>query len=356
MKAQRLVARWTIVALLLALVNGCAGQPQQAAATPVVQEQTLNRAVESLAQQIVSGLPQDKTTLVAVLDFNDLANNVSAFGRLIGEELVTKLVQTRRVNVVERSQLDKAVNELKFSLSEIVDPAHAKQLGRQVGADAVVTGTVTDLGTTVKINARLIEVEKGDILAAAGAEVAKDGVVARLMSQILTGPTKGQIEPPKVVEEVSASPPVSKPTLAQAALKIEAYDFLFLLQECKKSGPQITCSLLITNLIKDRELQVHATGGCVPGASRLFDSTGNVYVASRATLGNNDGTCWGAELSMVSKIPTRATLLFEGTEGAMNGITVLEVVFGHGHKDPFWGTALNKKAGAVQFRNVPLSQ
>jgi len=89
-------------------------------------ERTLNRGIEMLAQQLASSLPQEKMLLVAVLDFNDLAGNVSAFGRLVNEELVTKLFQTRRLRVVERGLLDKAISELKLTLSGLVDPNRSR--------------------------------------------------------------------------------------------------------------------------------------------------------------------------------------------------------------------------------------
>jgi len=76
----------------------------------------------------------------------------------------------------------------KFNKMVDVTPNQAKQLGKQVGADAIVTGTVTDLGSIVKINARMIEVEKEDVLAVAGAEVSKDRVIAELLKQLLSGP------------------------------------------------------------------------------------------------------------------------------------------------------------------------
>ena len=111
--------------LTLAALSGCAGVEQVSA--PQRQGQSLDQGLEALSHQLISSLPEDRKLLVAVLDFNDLAGCVSAFGRLVGEELVTKLFQTQRLRVVERSQLEKALNELMFNLSGVVDPTEAKQ-------------------------------------------------------------------------------------------------------------------------------------------------------------------------------------------------------------------------------------
>lgn len=244
---------------LTACLAGCAGptsavaQKVDPAPPPVVAqmapEKTLDRALDSLAQQIAASLPADKKPLTAVLDFNDLAGNVSAFGRLVSEELVTKLFQTKRVRVVERGLLEKALNELKFNLSEVVDPTRAKQLGKQVGADAIVIGTITDMGSTVKINARLIEVERGDVLAAAGVEATKDGVVGRLMSQILTSPGKGPATSPPAAKTAEASPAPSPPAPMKDLPKFENQGIRVTVRSLKKDGNVLRVELVYRSLL-----------------------------------------------------------------------------------------------------------
>jgi len=214
-----------------------------------------------------------------------------------------------------------------------------RERGKQVGADAIVSGTITVFGSSVKINARLIEVEKGDVLAAAGAEVTKNDVVVKLMNQILTVPTGEKKEPAKVEE--SPSPPVGKLTSAQGTMKVQVKNFEFALQECKKAGTQVTCSLLVTNLVDDRDLSLdaHPYSG---GITRLFDTNGNVFNASSARLGKQEGV--QPSLRLILKIPTRAAVSFEKVASDTNGIALLDV-----------GFVANGGARA-QFRDVPLSQ
>lgn len=185
---KRNIVAFTIFWIIASFLAACAAPPQAAPPpTPVSNsdEQILAKGIETLAKQIVASIPSDKKPLIAVLDFGDLEGKVSAFGRLVGEELITKLFSTRKVRVVERRFLEKAVAEIKFGLSGMVDEDTAKNIGRQVGADVIITGTITDLKTSIKINARMIAVETGDILAAAGVEVIQDKRIADLMNQIL---------------------------------------------------------------------------------------------------------------------------------------------------------------------------
>lgn len=197
-----------VMTLIMACgVTSCATAPPSSP-SPLMAQATrgedLDKGIEILAQQLITTLPPDKKPLLAVLDFSLLDGTVSAFGRLVGEDLVTKLFLTRKVRVVERSLLEKAVAELKLNLSGLVDPDRAKRLGKQVGADVIVTGTITDLKTTVKINARMIEVETGDILAAAGVEVFQDQRIMGLMAQIIGHPTR-------LSEEKETAIPSSEP-------------------------------------------------------------------------------------------------------------------------------------------------
>lgn len=62
-----------------------------------------------------------------------------------------------------------------------MDPSSAKKLGRLLGVDAIVSGSISDLGKALKINARLISTETGEIFAVASSEVVKDEAVTKLM-------------------------------------------------------------------------------------------------------------------------------------------------------------------------------
>jgi TolB-like protein len=150
------------------------------------QENSLDQGLNEVAKQVTESIPVGKTTTIAVMDFNDLSGNVTMLGRFVSEELITKLFQTKRFKVIERSLLEKALDELKFNTTDLVDTGNAKQLGKVVGAEAIVTGTITDLGRSVKVNARVITVESGEIIGAAGAQIANDASVGDMLKKVLS--------------------------------------------------------------------------------------------------------------------------------------------------------------------------
>jgi curli biogenesis system outer membrane secretion channel CsgG len=100
---------------------------------------------------------------VAVLDFDYgtvMSSTSSMFGtnvdigKGISQLLVTDLVKNGTFSVIERSALDKVLAEQNFSNSNRADPASAARIGKVLGVDYVIVGTITEFGNeTNKQNA-----------------------------------------------------------------------------------------------------------------------------------------------------------------------------------------------------------
>ena len=89
---------------------------------------------------------------VAVLEFKNKASNYTwnwyDAGRGAQDMLVTELVKTGKYRVIEREQLAAIMREKGLSLSGDVDPRTAVKIGKMLGVEYLVTGSVTQLGTT----------------------------------------------------------------------------------------------------------------------------------------------------------------------------------------------------------------
>lgn len=218
---------------------------------------------------------------------------------------MTKLFLTRRVKVVERSLLEKAVAELKFSASGMVDQDTAKSIGRQVGADAIITGTITDLKTSVKINARMITVETGDILAAAGVEVIQDKVITGLLAQILSRPAPSQStsSPPTLAEEKPKEVEIPPQPSTQPVLETESYRIT--VESVKKSGNNLTVVMIFENLTsKILTLQMSRI------SSYLLADTGEKWTIPQADTASIFG--WmSAPVELAPQAKRRTTVRFE---------------------------------------------
>jgi curli biogenesis system outer membrane secretion channel CsgG len=103
--------------------------------------------------------PQGRKKRVAVFDFDftaipsatiaQLGQNVD-IGKGVTNLLVKYLVQDGTYSVIERQALDKIMSEQNFSNSDRVNPNSAAKIGKILGVDAMIVGSITQFGNETK--------------------------------------------------------------------------------------------------------------------------------------------------------------------------------------------------------------
>ncbi len=289
----------------------------------VIQAQTgLEQRVSDLGQKISTGLTENQKRTIAVVEFADLRGNITDFGRFIAEELITRLHETRKFKVIERQLLNRVIAEQKLSLTGMVDPTSAQKLGKLLGVDAIASGTITDMGTSLRVNARLIDASTAEIFAVAAVEIIKDAAVKELMGSGESAGSSGTTNPTNDAQ-------------ARALQKLDANFFTFELKRCLLSGTTVMCELTITNKGDDRQVGFG-------GRSTLFDDQGNEYTAEHVRLASKEGRETYAVL--VSGITVNLRLTFQEVSPHTRQITLLNVY-----------VAVNDgKSFNVQFRSISL--
>lgn len=208
--------------VVIALLAACAS-PQPAQPSPAPKR----TAAETIASAIVAEATKLQKRTVAVIEFSELRGNIyvaSAKGRLLSERITTQLVNTGQVEVVERSQLAKVMRELKLGTTGVVDDATAKSIGKILGVEAIVTGTLTEVGPETEIHSRMVRVEDGVILAA---------VTTRDVIQLTIRPPEPTFPGPPEPGLAGAERPPSRPERLDRPDRIEEsgpyahYDRLF---------------------------------------------------------------------------------------------------------------------------------
>ena len=96
---------------------------------------------------------------IAVLDFDYgtvqsytsamFGSNVDV-GKGITNLLITDLVKNGTYSIIERQVLDKIMTEQNFSNSQRADPSSAARLGKLLGVDAIIVGSITEFGNETK--------------------------------------------------------------------------------------------------------------------------------------------------------------------------------------------------------------
>jgi TolB-like protein len=113
---------------------------------------------------------------IGILEFQPLNEEARKdnFGKIFTEVLTTSFVKSEAFKIIEREQLHKVLKEIELTQSGIIDTSNAKQIGKMVGANAIVIGSVTKVGNDMRLDVRIIDVETGIILTAEKTEGKSD--------------------------------------------------------------------------------------------------------------------------------------------------------------------------------------
>ena len=100
---------------------------------------------------------------IAVVDFSV---DKSVESKVSGKAIAIKLEQalSGKFRLLTRSQVKKALQELRFQTSDLIDRGKAKKFGKLVGAELLLTGTIIQLGPEITVAAQCFDVETGIIL------------------------------------------------------------------------------------------------------------------------------------------------------------------------------------------------
>ncbi|MDO9391636.1 MAG: CsgG/HfaB family protein [bacterium] len=93
------------------------------------------------------GLAQGLKKRVAVMDFEDKTGHGGwHIGSGMADMLTTALVKSGKFMVIERQQLDKIMQEQSLGMSGAVTAQSAAQVGKLLGVELMVTGSVNEFG------------------------------------------------------------------------------------------------------------------------------------------------------------------------------------------------------------------
>lgn len=213
---------------------------------------------KALAKELSSPARSAGILRVAVLPFA-ASNGVESQDSLnISEKLTTQVVRAGKVQAVERAMLGRIMEEHQLTRTGAIDPAAAKKLGRLLSIDGIVTGTFSERDGQLLLNARLINVETGVIVAASERRVERDWTPERRSSLVIHLP------------ELKSAPAAVSPFAAEEAL--ELHDALAD-ASCAGSGEAEVLESGILDLKARRWAILLKNGATRSSLSRNLDST-----------------------------------------------------------------------------------
>lgn len=145
--------------------------------------QILRLTVKVLADEIRSSVSGGQFSRVAVMPFTTLRGEENDLGLFISDRLTSELsVGEGSLQLVERSQIDQALAEMRLGETGFLSEETIQKTGEALGADAVIVGTIVEIGGEVDINLRVFSVSTLKILGKASQLIEKDKVIESMLS------------------------------------------------------------------------------------------------------------------------------------------------------------------------------
>lgn len=122
---------------------------------------------EEFKEQIVPTEATDRESLPLVAVLNLALSSIPEDEAVIIVDLIgSAMANTGVFRILERGQRDKMLEELEFSYSDMADEGTQIEIGKQLAADRIITGSLGALADRYILNIKLIDVERGETLSA----------------------------------------------------------------------------------------------------------------------------------------------------------------------------------------------
>ncbi|MHB8864580.1 MAG: CsgG/HfaB family protein [Pirellulaceae bacterium] len=152
--------------------------------------------IAAAAGQIVAAEPMRNEPApvypVALLTFEERGQDVQEFGAKVTDLLFAHLAANSALYLVDRQDIERQLAEQQLTLSGLVRPDQAIQVGQITGAKLLVTGSVLQVDTTIYLVGKVISTETSRVVAASVKGTVRDSL-SDLASQ-LAGQIAGTIQ------------------------------------------------------------------------------------------------------------------------------------------------------------------
>jgi len=284
---------------------------------------TYEEELQGLSLKIAKNIERSGKRTVAVVDFTDLQGNVTELGRFIAEELSANLVSVRQeFRVIDRLHLKSIIAEHKLSASWFLEPKAVERFGKISGVDAIVTGTVTPFGDSVRVSTKVITTDTAEVIAAATGNIAKTKAIEGLLARGI---------------ETTGAAPARPKILKKATKKFVLGDLEFRLLDAKRAGNAVTVYIAATNN-GEKEVKL----ATYPSSCCLYDDLANKYKADRACVGTDCASDWGADDTIIPGVSIKMSVYFKDISPQAS-VGTLEM-----------NLKIGKSEGKVIFRNISI--
>jgi TolB-like protein len=208
--------------LLIMIFGGCATtiKPQEAA-NGVTLDQAIKEASARIDERLEAG------TKIALLNFN---SSSAQFSEYVISELEANLLDTGKLIIVDRHEVDLIRSEFDFQFSGEVGDDSMQELGRMLGAQSIVSGSLTKIGGLYRIVIRVLTVQTAVVAVQYRTDVIEDSRVQALLASgnsggntTTVGATTPQLQQPSKAA-IQQTPSEASVTTAAQQVPVQTYE------------------------------------------------------------------------------------------------------------------------------------
>jgi TolB-like protein len=159
-----------VLIILLTVFAGCGGTPK------VTGADELDMAIRDASDYLNDNIPQGSKIVIL-----NVQSDSAALSDYIIDELIANAVNDRLFSVVDRAQLDLIRQEQNFQWAGEVDDNAALEIGKFFGAQTIVSGRVSPMGSRYRLTIRALEVQTAQVQGQFNRNIAASLTITDLM-------------------------------------------------------------------------------------------------------------------------------------------------------------------------------
>lgn len=230
------------------------------------------KEIRSISSTLGENITKAGKRMIAVVDFTDLQGNVTELGRFLAEEFSVAFAGAGRgFEVVDRTHLKTLLAEHKLSASGIIDPQTARKLGQVAGVDALITGSITPFGDSIRLSVKILDTATAKMIGASSGDIAKTKAIEELLAR--------GIETPVAPRQETSAPSVSYVTRSPKSKKVG--EMIIDIKRIMVSKGELMVALDFFNQ-SDKQLKIAIPWDVARKTEpKLMDDKGNIFKYDR---------------------------------------------------------------------------
>ena len=157
---------------LMMIIVGCASKPSTNSS-----DISLDQAIAEAAVRIIQEIDAERK--IALLNFSSSSDLLSSY---VLDELMANIVDSKKLTVVDRREVDLIRRELDFQFSGDVADDSMQELGRMLGAQSIISGSLTEIGRAYRIVIRVLDVQTATVAVQYRTDIVNDERVQALLT------------------------------------------------------------------------------------------------------------------------------------------------------------------------------